>query len=136
MPVKVLQVFGSLNLGGAEARMMDVYRCIDAQQYQFTFLSLSEEKEQFFESEIMSRGGTIIKIGDPGTTGLFKHFRQLRRCIRNGEYQAVHAHTSYHCGLVMLAAWMEHVPETIGGFYWLLSQGSRVNTARRIHRAE
>ena len=109
MPISILQVFGSLDLGGAEARMMDVYRCIDEQRYQFTFLSLSEE-EQFFDQEIMSRGGTVIKIESPRTGGLWKHFRKLRECIHNGKYQAVHAHTSYHCGLVMLAAWMEHVP--------------------------
>lgn len=112
MSIRVLQVFGALDLGGAEARMMDVYRCVDTQRYEFTFLSLSTEK-QFFEPEIISRGGKVVKIKSPREIGLRKHFHQLRDCIRKGQYQVVHAHTSYHCGLVMLAAWMEHVPVRI-----------------------
>lgn len=110
--IKVLQVFGSLNMGGAESRMMDIYRHLDRQKCQFDFLTMADEK-QFFENEILLLGGKIIKIESPRSCGIIKHFLQLRQYMRIGKYNAIHAHTSYHCGLVMAAAWMEHIPVRI-----------------------
>ena len=37
-PVRVLHVLGTTNLGGAESRIMELYRCIDRSQVQFDFL--------------------------------------------------------------------------------------------------
>ena len=110
--VKVLQVFGSLDMGGAESRMMDVYRNIDLSEVTFDFVSLSQGK-QFFEKEIYSLGGEVFKVGSPREVGLFKHIKQLRICMKKKEYNAVHAHTSYHCGIVMFAAWLERIPVRI-----------------------
>ena len=36
--MKILHVLGTTNLGGAESRIMDLYRNIDRQQVQFDFL--------------------------------------------------------------------------------------------------
>lgn len=110
--IKVLQVFGSLNMGGAESRMMDIFRRIDISKCQFDFVSLSEGN-QYFEVEIKSLGGHIYKVPSPRKCGILRHIYYLRRCIRLGKYQAVHAHTSYHCGIVMFAAWLEGVPVRI-----------------------
>ena len=35
---RVLQVLGTTNLGGAESRIMDLYRHIDRERIQFDFL--------------------------------------------------------------------------------------------------
>lgn len=110
--IRVLQVFGSLNCGGAECRMMDIYRHIDRSVYQFDFVSLLQE-QQFFEEEIQSLGGHVLKLHSPRECGILRHISELRECIREGDYQAVHAHTSYHCGLAMLAAKLEGVPVRI-----------------------
>ena len=58
----IIQVFGTLGAGGAESRMMDVYRNIDKQHVQFAFVTLDKSKNQFYEKEILSLGGSIIKI--------------------------------------------------------------------------
>lgn len=108
-PIKVLQVFGSLNMGGAESRMMDIYRNIDQSEIKFDFVSLLSDK-QFYEDEILALESKIYKIHSPREIGVLKHIKELRSCIRSDHYSAVHAHTSYHCGIVMLAAWLEHVP--------------------------
>ena len=44
-PQRVLQVFSSLNRGGAESRMMDIYRNIEKEQVQFDFAVTSENVE-------------------------------------------------------------------------------------------
>lgn len=108
----VLQVFGALVLGGAESRIMDIYRQVDSKECNFDFVSMKAEK-QFYEEEIKQLGGTIYKIGFPRDVGTLKNIKELRKCMREKHYDAVHAHTSYHCGVVMLAAWLEHIPVRI-----------------------
>ena len=41
---KVLHVFGSLDLGGAESRTMEIYRRIDKKELQFDFVTHTQEK--------------------------------------------------------------------------------------------
>lgn len=110
--IKVLQVFASLNVGGAESRMMDIYRCIDKKKCTFDFVTMQQEA-QYFEEEIKKYGGDIYKIASPRECGIFNHIVQLRKCMRMKKYDAVHAHTSYHCGIVMLAAKLEGIPVRI-----------------------
>lgn len=109
---RVLQVLGALVLGGAESRVMDIYRSIDRSKYDFDFVTM-KPGPQYYEQEIVERGGGIHKIGFPRDVGMLRHISELRQCIRDGHYDAVHAHTSYHCGIVMLAAWLERVPVRI-----------------------
>lgn len=111
-PIRILQLFGSLNMGGAECRMMDVYRAIDKSEFQFDFVTLTSG-QQIFEDEIKEFGGKIYKIKSPREIGIIKHIREVRKCLKSENYSAVHAHTSYHCGMVMLAAWLEHIPVRI-----------------------
>ncbi|GHU81173.1 putative glycosyltransferase EpsF [Clostridia bacterium] len=102
--MRILQVFASLNVGGAETRMMDVFRNIDREKFSFDFLTMSLE-EQYYESEIKELGGKIIKIAPPREKGAFGNLKDIINVLKtNGSYDAVHAHTSHHCGVVMLAA--------------------------------
>ncbi len=111
--IKVLQVFGSLNMGGAESRMMDIYRNIDKKEVEFDFLTLSKDENQYYEKEIKELNGKIIKIASPRDAGILKHIKELKKIMKEGCYDAVHAHTSYHSGLVMLAAKKVKIPVRI-----------------------
>ena len=50
-PVRVLQVLGGTGLGGAESRVMDLYRSIDRTRVQFDFAVHTTQKG-FFDDEI------------------------------------------------------------------------------------
>ena len=50
-PIRILHVLGGLNLGGAESRIMDLYRNLDRNEIQFDFL-VHSAAEQYFD-----RGG-------------------------------------------------------------------------------
>lgn len=108
-PIRILQVFSSLNMGGAESRMMDVFRNIDRNRFDFTFISMTNGP-QYYEDEINKLGGKVIKIPSPREDGVINHFTRLYGVIKNGDYQVVHAHTSFHCGIAMLAAWLAKTP--------------------------
>ena len=111
-PVRVLQIFSSLDAGGAESRMMDVYRRIDREKFQFDFLSMRPE-EQFYEAEIRSLGGSVFKIRPPRESGITGNIREMYRVINAGNYDAVHVHTSFHCALACLVARLAGVPVRI-----------------------
>ncbi len=110
--VKVLQIFGSLGMGGAESRMMDVYRNMDRNAYTVDFLTM-QDGVQHFEPELIASGTNVIHIQNPRKVNIFQHISQLYRVMKDGQYQAVHAHTSYHCGVALFAAWLAGVPVRI-----------------------
>ena len=110
IPKRVLHVVSSMNRGGAETMIMNLYRNIDKNKLQFDFVCHIKEKCDF-EQEIYSLGGRIIRISSLGQIGLNEYINNLRKVIsRYGPYQAVHAHTDIQAGIVMLAAKLEGIP--------------------------
>ena len=59
-PIRVLHVIGSMNRGGAETMIMNLYRHIDRSKVQFDFVENSSESAAFDE-EILSLGGQIFR---------------------------------------------------------------------------
>ena len=102
MPAHVLQFFSTLNNGGAENRMMDVYRCIDPDVVMFDF-AVVHEGEHFFDKEILAGGSAKYVLPDP-RTGLLKNYRAMVRFFREHPFRAVHTHVSWYSGLVLMAA--------------------------------
>lgn len=62
MPIRVLHVFASLDRGGAETMIMNIYRKIDRSKIQFDFVVNERAQTYQYESEIKSLGGRIYKI--------------------------------------------------------------------------
>ncbi len=58
-PIRVLHVFGALNIGGAESRTMDIYRNIDKSKIQFDF-AIHTHNHCYFTDEILSMGGKSL----------------------------------------------------------------------------
>lgn len=102
----IINVFASLNSGGAENRTMDVFRNIDKSKYQFHFISTSLEPNQYFEKEIIFLGGKIIKIPSPRQCGIFNHIKDFIKIFKQYDPATtiVHSHTLYHSGIVLFAA--------------------------------
>lgn len=102
MPIRVLQFFSTLNNGGAENRMMDVYRCISPDVVAFDFAVLHDGKH-YFDDEICARGSIKYVLPDP-RQGLLKNYRALVKFFRAHPFQAVHTHVSWYGGVVLMAA--------------------------------
>ncbi|MDO5047080.1 MAG: glycosyltransferase family 1 protein [Anaerococcus sp.] len=61
MKIRILHVFGTLNRGGAETLIMNIYRNIDRDQIQFDFL-VHHQEEGAYESEAKSLGARVFRI--------------------------------------------------------------------------
>ena len=57
-PLRVLQIMGTMNRGGAESLIMNIYRFIDKEIVQFDFVVHTDERCSF-DDEIISLGGRI-----------------------------------------------------------------------------
>lgn len=65
-PIRILQVFARMDLGGAESMIMDIYRNSDQIKIQFDFVVHTIEK-CIFDDETYSLGGNIFRV--PRYTG-------------------------------------------------------------------
>ncbi|MCF1678043.1 hypothetical protein LQF54_05950 [Tetragenococcus koreensis] len=68
--IRVLQVVNSMNVGGMETFIMNIYRNIDRTTVQFDFL-VHTEKESYYDEEIKKLGGNIFNI-PPRNKGIKK----------------------------------------------------------------
>ena len=102
MALRVLQFFATLGNGGAENRMMDVYRRINTDVVQFDFAVL-HEGEHYFDEEVKDMGAVKYVFPDP-RAGLLKNYRSLVSFFRKHPFQAVHTHVSWYGGVVLMAA--------------------------------
>lgn len=94
-PVRILQcVIGSMNVGGIETMLMELYRNIDRTKYQFDFV-VHDPKENYYEKEINQLGGRLYRVPFYSQAPL-EHKRAFRKLLEDHEeYQIVHIHTTY-----------------------------------------
>jgi len=90
--IKILQVFGKLNRGGAETMLMNIYRKIDRNKFQFDFIIHTKEKCDY-NDEIEKLGGKIYSIP---RYKIYNHF-QYKKAWKNffaqhPEYKIIHSH--------------------------------------------
>ncbi|WP_214759715.1 glycosyltransferase [Exiguobacterium sp. s129] len=103
-PVRVLRIVAVLNRGGIESQIMNMYREIDKEKYQFDFLVTRNEKG-IFEDEIISMGGRIHHIPGVKEVGLFKFIKHIHNFFKeNKQYKIVHCHMNTWSGLILNVA--------------------------------
>ena len=60
---RVLQIFGTMNCGGAETMLMNIYRNIDRTKIQFDFLvhcdDINNPPKGYYDDEIWGEGSKV-----------------------------------------------------------------------------
>lgn len=106
--IKVLQVTGAMNRGGAEVMLMDIYRNI-SRDVHFDFLVNYKLKEGIlkgdFDDEIIEKGATIKHIATQWDLGPYNYLKAFKRIIKDlGKPDIVHIHLNAKSGIIALAA--------------------------------
>ncbi|WHY71043.1 glycosyltransferase family 1 protein [Fictibacillus enclensis] len=109
---RVLHIVSSMDRGGAETLIMNVYRNINRKRIQFDFVTHNTLKGEY-DDEIRSLGGTIYSIPSLGSSGPFKYIKNLVSLMKEQSYVAVHAHTDYQSGFPTLAARLSGIKKRI-----------------------
>ena len=101
-PIRVLQIIRSMNQGGAENFIMNVYRNINKNKIQFDFLVY---KEGFLDDEIKKMGGKIFYGKYITEIGQRKYCKDLLEFYKeHPEYQIVHSHLDQVSGIILEVA--------------------------------
>jgi len=90
--LRVLHVFGSLDRGGAETMIMNLYRKIDRNKIQFDFIVHGNEIGAY-EKEIESYGGKVYHLSKYKGTNHFTYIKEWKNFLeKHKEYEIIHSH--------------------------------------------
>lgn len=104
-PIRVLQFIGSLDLGGSQSMIMNLYRNIDREKIQFDFV-IDRKNETFHKKEIEAYGGKVF-VFDEYFKGLnyFRYCRQWKEFFKkHPEYRIIHCHVRSVASIVLKIA--------------------------------
>jgi len=112
--IRVLQVLGTTGLGGAESRVMDLFRHMNREEIMFDFL-VSKGTKGYYEDEIESLGGKIYYLPRFVVYNLPEYVKAVKAFFEEhkGEYAAVHGHMTSTAAIYLPIAKKAGVPLTI-----------------------
>lgn len=112
-PARVLNVLGTTNLGGAESRVMELYRAMDRDKVQFDFLVHTDKEGQYSE-EIRRLGGRIYNVPRFRVVNILTYKKALKAFFReHSDYAAVHGHMTSTAAIYLAIAKRAGIPLTI-----------------------
>ena len=123
--IRVAQILGKMNGGGAEQVVMNYYKAADRDKVQFDFYLFKGSKYVPAE-EIKAMGGRLFVL--PTFRHPLKYMKTLRRLLSENKYEIMHCHLSTLSFLPLLAGKQAGVPVRI------LHNHSTSGGAREWHR--
>lgn len=90
--IRILHVIGSLNNGGSQAMVMNLYRNIDKTKIQFDFI-IDRENELFFADEIKALGGKIYFFPMFKGWNILGYMKSWHNFFKDNKgYKIIHGH--------------------------------------------
>ncbi|WP_279006501.1 glycosyltransferase [Thomasclavelia cocleata] len=110
--IKVMHCLGQLNTGGAETLMMNIFRHIERDKFQFDFLLFNDEKG-FYDDEAKSLGANLHYTPSMGHTNIFKYVRSIIKILKDQDIDIVHSHMDWQGGFIVYAAYKAGIKKRI-----------------------
>ena len=101
--VKILYFVGSMNCGGTETMLMNVFRKLNKEKYEVFFM-VNNKEEGWYDKEILNLGGKILRIKKIEEIGFRNYIKYLTNIFKEEKFDVIHSHTFLHSGFVMKAA--------------------------------
>lgn len=110
--IRVLHMIGSLEIGGSQAMIMNLYRNIDRTKVQFDFI-LDHPKNDYFVKEIKSLGGKIYFMPQFYGTNFFDVSKAWNNFFQeHPNYKILHSHVRSYASIYLAIA-KKHGVKTI-----------------------
>ncbi len=91
-PIRILQVFGCLDRGGAENMIMNVFKNLDREKIMFDFV-VHLDKKCDFDDEVLSMGSTIYHAPKYNILNHFEYVKWWKKFFKeHPEYKLLHSH--------------------------------------------
>lgn len=102
--IRILHIVPNMQSGGLESFIMNLYRNIDKEKFQFDFLVHYKERK-FYDDEIEKLGGKIYRFSVREDYNFIKYIFQLNNFFkRHKEYKVIHCHMSSIGAIVFFIA--------------------------------
>ena len=99
--IRILHVLGGLDLGGAESRIMELYRRMDRSRIQFDFC-IHVRKHCHFEIEIARLGGRVFRVPPYRVVNSGAYRKAWRKLFsEHPEIDIVHGHMTSTAGIYL-----------------------------------
>lgn len=118
----ILQIAAHLTIGGAEKVCRDIGLYADPAEYETHYIIFDEDIGDFGR-EVTEKGCKIFKLREP-SENYGEYFRELKSIMAKYPYTAVHAHTMFSIGWVMLAAKQMKIPVRVSHAHSALIDGN------------
>lgn len=129
-PIRILHIVHKLDLGGMESRIMDIYRNLDHEKYQYDFYVESGE-EGIFDEEVCSLGGRIF-LSKGKRCHNIPHFKVFRQFLeKHKEYKIVYAYNQW-AGLYLKQATKCKIPFRIANARTSIQTKSIKNNVKKL----
>ena len=103
-PIRILHYIGSLEIGGSQTMIMNLYRNIDRNMIQFDFV-IDKKDNLFFKDEIIRLGGKIFMLEPYKGSNHFSFKKQWDIFFKNHpEYKIIHSHVRSTASIVLKIA--------------------------------
>lgn len=99
---RILQVVGGMDRAGAETMLMNLYRKLNKNKYQFDFVYFRNTKCDY-DDEILKLGGRIFRISNQNPISRSVQLKKL--ILREAPFHAVHCHMLFSNAFHILAAY-------------------------------
>lgn len=98
--IRILHIVYKMNPGGVESLLMNLYRNIDRDKYQFDFYTIGHG---VFDNEIIKMGGQVYYTNSMHEVGLFKYWSNWDIFLKTHRdmYDVIHCHLN-NTGVYML----------------------------------
>ncbi len=104
---RIIHIVGKMDRAGAETMLMNLFRNIDRNKFQFDFVVFTNEKGDY-DDEVLQLGGKIIPIVE---NSVIKRTIKLTKFLKeNPDYKIIHAHTLFSNAFHIIAAKMANIP--------------------------
>jgi glycosyltransferase involved in cell wall biosynthesis len=117
----ILQIAAKLYIGGAEKVARDIALSANPEKYEFHYLVFGEEVGAY-EHQLLEKGCKVFHLAEPSDS-YQRYIKALMALMKQYRYHAVHVHTMFSSGWVMLAAKLCGVPVRVAHAHSALDDG-------------
>ena len=102
--IRILQIIGSLNMGGAENLIVNLYKNIDRRVIQFDFLLYDKPQGKNYYDEVIKLGAQIYYVPSK-KDGLIRNYKAIKEIVKLHRYSIVWKNTdNCFAGMDIIAA--------------------------------
>lgn len=89
---RILHVVKAMNPAGVENMLMNLYRVLDKEHFQFDFL-VNEFSPNYYEKEILSLGGKLYRVPTFAAWNLLQYKKHVHSLLKeNPQWKIIHGH--------------------------------------------